>query len=293
MIIKNSIYLLCVVFLIFHTDEYLTFLYTSLALNVILFSYLSSVLWIKYPKYSLLKLLKHRLDFSIYKRYLFSYATPLTTISLLTYSKNHLPLLILGKTFDLEDVSIFSIMKKFFKVAHTISGSFLQPLLSKFIEIKNIDIQHYKRVMNKLFFAIFFMRSFLYISLLFLSNYFFLLYKIEISSLNSMIFAILGFEFIIAGIMTHYGTLLSTNLSTKYLLFTSVMRFILELLLIYFVLFLYGILGAAFILLVSRFFESLSAYYFVQKEKILKYDFVILLAITPFIIYFYMHVFGA
>jgi len=286
LIIKNLCYLISVAILIYFTNDYFVFLYVSLFLNLILFIFLSSVLYSKYPEYLFFRLLKKKLDLGIYKKYLWSYATPLTTISILTYVKNHLPILILGKEFELEDVAIFSIIKIFFKTLHTISGSFLQPLLSKFITVKNESINEYKFIMNKIYYASFFLRIVIYVILLILSDYFFLIYKIEQIFLYGLIFSILGFEFIIAGIMIVYGTILNTNKSSKYLLYTSIIRFIIELLLIYFILFKYGILGASLIFMVSRFIETLSAYYFVKKEEVLKFDYMCILVLIPFIIYF-------
>ena len=286
LIIKNSCYLICVMFLMYFTDDYLIFLYVSLCLNLILFLFLSFVLSSKYPEYAIYMLLKNKLDLTIYKKYLWSYATPLTLISILTYVKNHLPILILGKEFELEYVAIFSIVKKFFKTLHTISGSFFQPLLSKFIAIKNESINEYKFIMNNLYYASFFLRILIYVTLLFLSDYFFMIYKIEQTYIYGLIFSILGFEFIIAGMMTVYGTILNTNKSNKYLLYTSIIRFAVELSLIYLILFEHGILGASLIFMVSRMIETFSAYYFVQKKEVLRFDYICVWLLIPFVIYF-------
>ncbi len=286
LLIKNCIYLSMVIGLIYVTNSYLFFLYVSLCLNLILLIYMSVVLSIKCQEYSLPKLFIIKLDLGIYKKYLLSYSTPLTTISILSYVKNHLPIIILGKEFELSDISIYSIIKKFFKTLHTIAGSFFEPLLSKFITIKNGNLNKYKIVMNNLYYGSIFLRALMYILLILLNKYFFLLFKIEQSSTNNLIYAILGFEFVIAGIMTLYGAILNTKKTTRNLLYISTMRFVFEMCLIYFILFEYGIIGAALILLLSRYFELLCAYFFIKKERVLKYAWLNIIFIFPFGIYF-------
>ncbi len=91
--------------------------------------------------------------------------------------------------------------------------------------------------------------------------------------------------------MTVYGTLLSLKTDTKKLFYTSLGRFFLECILIYFFLFEYGILGAALILLLSRYFETILAYLFIRKEKVLKFTFISLLVLLLFIYYFLVIVF--
>lgn len=120
--------------LIFVTNKYL---YISLFLNIILS--------VKINK-NLHFLLSLKLNL-IYKKYLFSYASPLTAVSLLTYIKNHLPIIILGKEFELEGVAIFSIVKNFFKAMHTLVGS----LTSKFVAMKNDKVK-FKKAMNIIYY---------------------------------------------------------------------------------------------------------------------------------------------
>jgi len=285
LIIKNLLYLLFVICLIYITNNYIVFLYVSLVLNFFLFLYYTIKLNLKYPEYSLIVLLKIRLEISIYKKYLFSYATPLTTISLLSYAKNHLPIIILGKEFELSELAVFSIIKKFFKTLHTITGSFLQPLLSKFIQIKNENISHYNYSLNNLYYYTLLCRTIIYLFLIVLVDYFFLIYKIQTLDFYTFIFLILGFEFILAGIMSLFGIILTTNKSTKYLLYVSSLRFVLEIVLIYYLLIDYGIVAAGLIMLISRSFEIIIAYFFVRKEKIIKKLGLNILIILPFIIY--------
>ncbi len=285
LIIKNLIYLIFVICLIYITNNYIVFLYVSLILNFLLFIYYAIKLNLIFPEYSLVILLRTKLDLSIYKKYLFSYATPLTTISLLSYTKNHLPIIILGKEFELSDLAVFSIIKKFFKTLHTISGSFLQPLLSKFIEMKNNNILYYKYALNNLYYYTLIARIVIYLSLMLVSDYFFLIYKIEILSLYTFSFAVLGFEFVLAGIMSLFGTILNTNKSTKKLLFISSIRFTLEIILIYYLLIDYGIVAAVLILLMSRYFEIIIAYLFVRREKIISMLSLHIIIILPFIMY--------
>ena len=289
-ILKNLIYLLCVVGLIFFTNEYLIYLYVNLLVTIVLLVILSLKIIKEHKEYSFLCLIQIRFKLSIYKKYLHSYATPLTMTSLLTYVKNHLPIIILGKEFELETVAVFSILKNFFKALHTLAGSFIGSLTSKFVEMKN-DQNKFKKVLNSIYYGTLIVRIFIYIIMIVFIEYLFIIYNLENSYINKLLVFILGIEFIVAGMMTVYGTLLSLKTDTKKLFYTSLGRFFLECILIYFFLFEYGILGAALILLLSRYFETILAYLFIRKEKVLKFTFISLLVLLLFIYYFLVIVF--
>ncbi|MDC1536799.1 hypothetical protein N8516_06510, partial [Candidatus Thioglobus sp.] len=92
------------------------------------------------------------------KKYILPYSAPLTGSSILTYVKNNLPILILGKEFSLEGVAVFSILKTFFKALHSVSGSFVNPMMSKFLELKNHGDEFFKNL-NTIYFGILFLRT--------------------------------------------------------------------------------------------------------------------------------------
>lgn len=284
-ILKNLTYLICVLCLIFITNEYLIFLYTNFFISLILLTILSLKIIKEHKEYSFLGLIKIKFEISVYKKYLHSYATPLTMTSLLTYVKNHLPIIILGKDFELEDVAVFSILKNFFKALHTLTGSFIGALNSRFVEMRN-NKKKFQIVINAIYYGTLIMRIFIYGMVILFIKYLFMIYNLDDNYINKLLVSILGIEFIIAGMMSIYGTLISLKTNTKQLVYISVGRFFLECILIYLILFEYGILGAALILLLSRYFETFLAYLFIRKENVLKFTFISIFFIILPIFYY-------
>ena len=136
-LVRNIVYLLVVISLSFYTKDYLHYLYGSIALSAIELIFLSIRIFQDFKEFSISNIIKSKFSIDIGRKYIFPYATPLTASSLLTYVKNHLPTIILGKEFSLENVAVFSILKTFFKALHSVSGSFIDPMMSKFLELKN------------------------------------------------------------------------------------------------------------------------------------------------------------
>ena len=284
-LIRNMVYLLIVVVLSFYTQDYLDYLYSSIAVSVAVLSYLSIKINKDFSEFSIPSLIKLNFSFDIGKKYIFPYSTPLTVSSLLTYVKNHLPILILGKEFALEDVAIFSILKTFFKALHSVSGSFIEPMMSKFLELKNNYI-NFTKTINIVFYGTFLLRSFLFVVLSLLIQYVFLIYKIGNNEINQFIFYVLGIEYVVAGMILCYGIVLRLEKDTKKILVASIARFIVELLLIYLILLDYGIMAAALILLVARYVETVVAYLFVRQQGIFNKSGLILLVFMIPIFYF-------
>jgi len=238
-----------------------------------------------FSEFSIPRLLQSKFNTRIGKIYIFPYAAPLTGSSLLTYVKNHLPTLILGKEFSLEDVAVFSILKTFFKALHSASGSFIDPMMSKFLELKN-DIKDFSTKMNAIFYGTFFLRLSLFIALSLLMQYFFLIYKIEDNEVSQFVFYVLGLEYVVAGMILNYGIVLRLDKTTNKVLIASVIRFVVELTLIYLILLSYGIMAAALIMLLARYIETVASYLFIRRQGIFNNSGLILLGFTPPIVYF-------
>jgi O-antigen/teichoic acid export membrane protein len=283
-LLRNLTYLLLVVVLSFYTQDYLDYLYSSIAVSVVVLLFLSIKINKDFNEFSIPSLIKSKLNVDIGKKYIFPYAMPLTGSSLLTYVKNHLPTLILGKEFSLEDVAVFSILKTFFKALHSVSGSFIDPMRSKFLELKN-NVKDFSMNMNAIFYGTFFLRMSLFVALSLLVQYFFLIYKIEDNEINQFIFYVLGLEYVIAGIILSYGIVLRLEKNTNKVLASSVVRVVVELLLIYLILLDYGIMAAALILLIARYVETVSSYLFIRRQRIFNKSGFILLSFIPIIIY--------
>ena len=283
--LRNLVYLLIVIVLSFYTQDYLYYLYSSIALSVVILMFLSIKINKDFSEFSIPSLMRSKFSIDIGKKYIFPYATPLTGSSLLTYVKNHLPTLILGKEFALEDVAIFSILKTFFKALHSVSGSFIDPMMAKFLELKN-NIQDFSIKMNAIFYGTFFLRLFSFTVLSLLMQYFFLIYKIENNEINRFIFYILGIEYVVAGMILSYGIILRLDKTTDKVLIASIVRFIVELTLIYLILLDYGIMAAALILLVARYVETVVTYFFIRRQRIFNKSGFVLFAIALPVSYF-------
>jgi O-antigen/teichoic acid export membrane protein len=284
-LVRNIVYLLIVITLSFYTQNYLYYLYSSIAVSVILLMFLSIKINKDFSEFSIPSLIRSKFRVDIGKKYIFPYATPLTGSSLLTYVKNYLPTLILGKEFSLEDVAIFSILKTFFKALHSVSGSFINPMMSKFLELKN-NVQDFSTKMNAIFYGTFFLRLFSFAILSLLMHYLFLIYKIEYNEINQFIFYVLGLEYVIAGMILCYGIILRLNKKTNKVLIASIVRFVVELTLIYLILLDYGIMAAALILLVARYVETVATYFFIRRQRIFNKSAIIMSIFIPIIAYY-------
>jgi len=198
--------------------------------------------------------------------------------------KNYLPTIILGKEFSLENVAVFSILKTFFKALHSVSGSFIDPMMSKFLELKN-NATDFALKMTSIFWGTFILRLSLFAILALLVQYIFLVYNIENSEVHQLIFYVLGIEFIIAGMILIYGIILRLDKTTSKVFSASLVRFGVELILIYLILLDYGIFAAALILLIARYIETVITYLYVIKEGVFRSHFLLILCFFPVIIY--------
>jgi O-antigen/teichoic acid export membrane protein len=269
-LIRNVIYLLIVLLLSFYSEDYLDYLHSSILLSLILLLYLSIKIHKECYAFSLGNLIRTKLNLSVVKQYIFPYSVPLTLSSLLTYVKNHLPILILGKEFSLGEVAVFSILKTLFKSMHSVSGSFIDPMMAKFLELKN-NTKTFTKKINAIFYGTFALRFFSLLAFIVLMKYFFIIYKIENNEINQFIFYVLGIEYVVAGMILSYGVILKLEKSTIKILIASIVRFAIEVLLIYFLLIEYGIMAAAVILLVARYTETVTTYLLIIRQGILNW----------------------
>jgi hypothetical protein len=191
----------------------------------------------------------------------------------------------LGKEFDLEDVAVFSILKTFFKALHSVSGSFIDPMMSKFLELKS-NVKDFSTKMNAIFYGAFFLRLSLFVVLSLLVQYFFLIYKIESNAINQFIFYVLGLEYVIAGMILCYGIILRLDKTTNKVLIASIVRFVVEITLIYLILMDYGIVAAALILLISRYVETVTTYLYIRRQRIFNQSGFVLFAFSLPVLYF-------
>ena len=268
-LIRNISFLVIVIILSLNTSEYLYYLYSGLLVSASILLMLSFKIFNEFNEFSIASIIKSNFHFNTGKKYIFSYAAPLTISSLLTYVKNYLPTLILGKEFSLDDVAVFSILKTFFKALHSVSASFIDPMMAKFLELKN-NSEDFAKKMQYILYSTFILR---FISFAVFSagmSYFFIIYNIEDTFINGILFNILGVEYVLAGVMLSYGMVLKLDNNTKKILLIQLIRFVVELLLIYFILIDYGILAAGLILLVARYAETIAGYFIIRTKAIFR-----------------------
>jgi len=282
---RNIIYLLVVLILSFNTTNYLYYLYSSSFISIFVLLALSHKIRNDHNSFSLLKVIKAKTTIKIGKKYIIPYSVPLTGSSLLTFVKNNLPTIILGKEFSLEGVAIFSILKTFFKALHSVSGSFVNPMMSKFLDLKNTT-QDFSSKLSVIFLSMLFLRLGIFILMLLVIDYFFLIYKLDNNSVNQFIFYVLGLEYVIAGMIMIYGINLRLENNTKKVLIASLVRFSVEIALIYFILIDYGIMAAALILVIARFVETFVTYIYCFRDGLFRYHVFLIIILIPIIYYF-------
>lgn len=283
-LLRHALFFIIVVSLSFNTSNYLYYLYAGISLSALVLIYLLFVIYKDFKEFSIFNIFKSKFQFSIGKKYIFPYTTPLTGSSLLTYIKNYLPIIILGKEFSLENVAIFSILKTFFKALHSLTSSFIDPMMSKFLELKNMPRDFVKK-MRSIFWSMFIFRLLIFTVLAILIKYIFMIYNLDNTKVNQFVFYILGIEFVIAGMILIYGIILRLENTTYKVFQASFIRFGVELSLIYLILLDYGVIAAALILLVSRYIETAITFFFVRSHKIFNYSSVILLFFSVLVVY--------
>ena len=282
---RNIIFLLVVLILSFNTTNYLYYLYSSSFISIFALLILSRKIRNDHISFSLLKVIKAKTTIGIGKQYIIPYSLPLTGSSLLTFAKNNLPIIILGKEFSLEGVAIFSILKTFFKALHSVSGSFVNPMMSQFLDLKNTT-QDFSSKLSVIFYGMLFLRLGIFIFMLLVIDYFFLIYKLDNNSVNQFIFYVLGLEYVVAGMIMIYGINLRLEDNTKKVLIASLTRFSVEVTLIYFILIDYGIMAAALILLIARFVETSVTYIYCFRSGLFRYHAFLIIILISIIYYF-------
>jgi peptidoglycan biosynthesis protein MviN/MurJ (putative lipid II flippase) len=85
-----------------------------------------------------------------------------------------------------------------------------------------------------------------------------------------------------------YGIVLRLDKTTKKVLIASIVRFIVELALIYLILLEYGIMAAALILLIARYVETVLTYLLISRQRIFnKSGFILFIFVLPILYYLY------
>jgi len=262
---RSIVYLIVVFILTLMTNNYLIFLVANTVISFFYLIFLHIQQTRKFPKLALKKIIKTRIDLKDLKSIVIDYTAPLSFQSMLSYSKNHIPILILGSTNSLEGTAIFSILKNLLKSLHGISGSFFDPMLSSFNKLKR-DSSEFKKNIRGIFYYSLVLRVLAGFLIYIFWEVLFNLFNIEDNKLHFTVLVLLTLEYTIAGLSQSYGLIIKLGDSTKDLLKSSLLRFVFELTLIIIFLQKYGIIAAALILVFARYVETVALYYFSNKE---------------------------
>jgi len=263
--IKNLSYIFFVLILIGITDNYFIYLIVNSFLIFALLIYVIFYIEKSDLNFQIKKIFISSFKKSVIKNYIFTYTAPLTLSSLMSYSKNHLPTLVLGSTYSLEQVAVFSVLKNLFKSLHSLMSAFFNPMISKFNEMKS-NVKYLESTINSIFNSTFLIRFSISVILWLYVGHIFDLYNIEVNSQTNLIFKYLILEFILANLIMCFGIYLRLETNTRKIFYASSIRFFVEITLIFLFIEEFGAEMAAIILLIGRLVETIASYFLTKKD---------------------------
>jgi len=273
-LVRNLTYLLSVFFLSFYSSYYLDFLLVNFILGVIVLIYLFRSLTFLNKNNLKVFLFQFFVNKKLVQSFFLGYSGPLVISSSLTYIKNHLPVIVLGSVTSLENVATFSVIKTIFKVTHSISGSFFEPMTSKFRELKEFG-NIFKEKLDNIFLTFLLLRLIVATIIMLFSEVILNLYKIDVTNTALFVMGFLAIEYVIAGMVQCNGLVLKLDKNTYKLLLVNFIRALAELFLIFFFLAKFQIVGAAAILSISRFVELTAGFLVIKKQMRYSYQIMI------------------
>jgi len=264
--IKSLFYLIFVISIAQFTNEYIFFLILNLILSFVFMLFLIRKVLFLMPQLHR-SLFKEKINISFIKKEIIPYFFPLQGVSLLSYIKNHIPVIFLGNYTSLEQVASFSIIKLFFKNIHTLASSFFYPMTSKFMELSSSKTL-LRRTLEKILYYSFGARFAILTLLIIFNNEFLGIYGINNDKEIQLVSIIFGLEFLISGVIHCYNVPLRLEKKTLTIFKIAFFRALFELILIFTLLEELGVVGAAIVFLFSRIFETIVAYLYVLRFKL-------------------------
>ena len=264
--IKSFFYLILVISLTQFTNEYIFYLILNLILSFVFMLFLVKKVLIFRPQLHR-SLFKEKINISFVKREIMPYFFPLQGVSLLSYIKNHIPVIFLGNYTSLEQVASFSIIKLFFKNIHTLASSFFYPMTSKFIELSSSKIV-LRRTLEKIMYYSFGARFAILTLLIIFNNEFLSIYGINNDREIQLVSFIFGLEFLVSGVIHCFNVPLRLEKNTLTIFKIAFFRAVFELILIFTLIEEFGAIGAAIVFFLSRMFETIVAYFYVLRFKL-------------------------
>ncbi len=228
----------------------------------------------------------------IYQNYLRNYSLPISFTSVLTYAKNNLPLVLLGKS-KLHVVADYHFLRNTFLKIHKLSSGYLAYLLPKFVEMYEKDPRHFSRRFNQLFWASQLFRLMIWIAVCFFGIPFLLLFKMDSS--YQFILILFSLELMAADIATFNAEVIHLKTDTRSLFYASFLRAMIEVPCILVLTQKLGGVGASVTLLISRLVECGVLLRYASPLKVLTHQrkiFVLLWIFTLFYLYLHRGKFG-
>lgn len=235
---------------------------------------------------NLIHILRHREDFyisfqlssrqdylHIYREYLKNYSIPLSLSSAFTYAKNQLPTVILSyapQPGALKLSGEYSFIQTRFRQIHKLSSGYLGYLLPKFIDMYETHPKDFAKKFNTLFQFSSLFRVTIFMGTFLLGNVFLILLNMPLH--YDFILLIFAIELLFADIATFNANVIHFSKNTKFLLYSSFYRAIVEIPMIFILTFWFGGVGAAITLLFSRMVESYVLIHYANRFKLLQHQ---------------------
>jgi O-antigen/teichoic acid export membrane protein len=193
-----------------------------------------------------------------WRLYLVPFAAPLNVASALSYVRGHLPVILLGSQFSLQSAAIYAILKNLLTAIHKMEGGIVGGVMPRIFELFETNREGFLRKFGRWTAVTYSTRFAIGVAILVGSPLLFRLYKIESSAYLTVVLVILVLEFLMTGIINVSNMVVRMSGRTTTLMVSAVVRFVFEVVLLWFVTRRYGILGAAITLFLARTVETMA-----------------------------------
>jgi len=193
-----------------------------------------------------------------WRSYLAPHAAPLNVASALSYLRGHVPVILLGSQFSLHTAAVYSIFKNLLTTIHKTEGGIVGGVMPRIFELYDTNREGFLRKFSRWTTVMYVGRFAIGVIILAASPLLFWLYKIESSAYLTLVLAILVLEFLMTGVINVGNMVVRMSGRTKTLMVSAAVRFLFEIILLWFVTRRYGILGAAITLFLARTAETMT-----------------------------------
>lgn len=190
--------------------------------------------------------------------YVMPFAAPLNIASALSYLRGHVPVILLGSQFSLESAAVYAIFKNMLTTIHKTEGGIVSGVMPRVFELFDTNREGFLRKFGHWAAVTYAARFVIGAAILVGSPLLFRLYKIEPSGYLTLVLTILVLEFLMTGIINVSNMVVRMSGRTTMLMVSASVRFVIELILLWFVTRRYGILGAAITLFLARTAETMA-----------------------------------